>query len=353
MSIFCCGYGRKLSSAIILSDFLSPNIRWVAAITNNSMATTRPKEPSSDIHEHGRALELIHGTLPEDLDRHNFSDLRRIQILSETVEKLSTPEKRALYHQQAAKNLARWAKAATQQPSKTLQLMVLPGDWGDVTAEMTRRYGKTFAVLNMANAYAFGGGYDRGCTAQEENMFRRTDCHFADDLLSPSSRGADGMYGAEATAILQATRDDTKQPVRVYLDTTNPRVCTRGSEDRSHKGLGYPFLETDQVFPFFELRAAAQDLRGKYDNDKFDVRECQRRVDAQMNTLIDAGVRHAILSAFGCGAFQNPADKVAAAYRASIEERKNHFDVIVFAIFHAGYGPDNFKPFQDAFAKGI
>ena len=28
----------------------------------------------------------------------------------------------------------------------------------------------------MANAYLFGGGYAHGQVAQEENMFRRTDC---------------------------------------------------------------------------------------------------------------------------------------------------------------------------------
>ena len=53
---------------------------------------------------------------------------------------------------------------------------MLPGDWGDVTLALTKRYGKCFAVLNMANAYSFGGGYAHGQVAQEENMFRRTDC---------------------------------------------------------------------------------------------------------------------------------------------------------------------------------
>ena len=53
---------------------------------------------------------------------------------------------------------------------------VLPGDWGDVTLALTKRHGRTFAVLNMANAYSFGGGYAHGQVAQEENRFRRTDC---------------------------------------------------------------------------------------------------------------------------------------------------------------------------------
>ena len=39
--------------------------------------------------------------------------------------------------------------------------------------------GTLFASLNMANAYGPGGGYTHGMVAQEENMFRRTDCHFS------------------------------------------------------------------------------------------------------------------------------------------------------------------------------
>ena len=36
---------------------------------------------------------------------------------------------------------------------------------------------------------------------------------------------------------------------------------------------------------------------------------------------VDAGVRHAVLGAFGCGAFQNPAPAVAACYREALEAR--------------------------------
>ena len=61
-------------------------------------------------------------------------------------------------------------------------------------------------------------------------------------------------------------------------------------------------------------------------------------------------MRHAVLSAFGCGAFLNPADQVARIYRQELHKRATHFDVIAFAIFHAGYGPDNFKPFEKEFA---
>ena len=58
-----------------------------------------------------------------------------------------------------------------------------------------------------------------------------------------------------------------------------------------------------------------------------------------------------VLSAFGCGAFENPAEVVSNVYREKLLQRRQHFRVIAFAIFHAGYGPNNYKPFQEAFAE--
>mmetsp|Transcript_20709 Transcript_20709/g.60231 ORF Transcript_20709/g.60231 Transcript_20709/m.60231 type:complete len:235 (-) Transcript_20709:288-992(-) len=205
-----------------------------------------------------------------------------------------------------------------------------------------------FAVLNMANAHVPGGGYTEGCVAQEENMFRRTDCHFSIDrndeetVRRRSANGFDGdvEYTPSMTRLLSGAEG------RVYLDAASPRVCIRGPEDRTRDDLGYDFLPEDRIFPFYELRAAAVDLRGggRYDDD-----EMRKRIAAQLDTLTAAGVRHAVLSAFGCGAFCNPARDVAGVYREEIEKRSADFDVLAFAIFHAGYGPDNFTPFRDAF----
>jgi hypothetical protein len=55
--------------------------------------------------------------------------------------------------------------------------------------------------------------------------------------------------------------------------------------------------------------------------------------------------------AFGCGAFRNPADRVARIYREEIELRTADFSVVAFAIFSAGYGPGNYAPFAEAFSR--
>jgi len=295
------------------------------------------------------------GATPRQLDKAEFGlplpgprDLWpgengvRQKLLIETLAAFEEASPTAKYHALAQQNLARWSAAATASPpagSKCAVVEVLPGDWGEVVMQMTRKYGATFAALNMANAYRPGGGYIEGMIAQEENMFRRTDCHFS---LEPADMDDErDMYVEEHSDLLNAKAG------RVYLDVERPRVCIRGPEDRSRSDLGYSWLAEEEVFPFLELRAAAVDLR---DGSRFDPEETGRRIGAQLDTLIAHGVRHAVLSAFGCGAFRNPADQVAAIYRAQLAQRARSFDVVAFGVFHAGYGPNNFAPFERAFA---
>jgi hypothetical protein len=168
-------------------------------------------------------------------------------------------------------------------------------------------------------------------------MFRRTDCHF---------RVGEDQYDVDVDRYRPAmTRRLSARGGRVYLDAEHARVCIRGPEDQSRADLGYAWLPHDQVFPFFELRAAAQDLR---DGSTFDPDECRRRVAAQFDTLHERGIRHVVLGAFGCGAFGNPAQRVALVYQEEVAKRLPDFAVVAFAVFSAGYGPDNYLPFKEA-----
>jgi hypothetical protein len=259
--------------------------------------------------------------------------VRRRAILRETLDKLASAQPPDLFHKTAADNLARWhAESATPEPAG--EVRVLSGDWGEVTLGLTREYGVCFAALNMANAYVPGGAYVEGLIAQEENMYRRTDCHFRigpEEYDEPRDR-----YRPEMTQLLSAVEG------KVYLDTERPRVCLRGPEDRHRSDLGYAWLPGDQVFPFFELRASARDLR---DGSPFDPDEARSRIAAQLDTLRESNVRYAVLGAFGCGAFENPATEVARLYSEEIDKRRGDFALIAFAIFAAGYGPDNHTPF--------
>lgn len=152
------------------------------------------------------------------------------------------------YHCYANQNVQTWKTSAKAVEGDSCDLYVLPGDWGDVTQYVTKLYGETHASLNMANAYTPGGAYVEGTVAQEENMWRRTDCHFS---VQKRER-----YPKSESNLLNAVDG------RVYLDAKTPRVCLRGPEDQKKENFGYKLLDKTEVFPFYELRAAAADLRG-------------------------------------------------------------------------------------------
>jgi hypothetical protein len=147
-------------------------------------------------------------------------------------------------------------------------------------------------------------------------------------------------------ALIDTYRPLSAEDGNVYLDWTHPRVCIRGPEERSREDLGYRWLEDDELFPFFELRAAAQGLSC---DGGFDEADARRRILAQLDTLRDHGIRHTVLGAFGCGAFRNPAEQVAEIYKDELARRPDDFDVVAFAIFDAGYGPNNYHSFAKVF----
>lgn len=132
-------------------------------------------------------------------------------------------------HEKAMANLTRWSQREELLTSMN-SVAVFRSDWGVVALSLTMQFGIQFAVLNMANAISPGGGYVEGAAAQEENMFRRSDCHFSIDrkMLYPNV----GKYLPKWRDLISAEQD------LVYLDD-KPRVCVRGPEHPSRKDLGY------------------------------------------------------------------------------------------------------------------
>merc|ERR1712070_1251154 len=76
---------------------------------------------------------------------------------------------------------------------------------------------------------------------------------------------------------------------RVYLDVESPRVCIKGKEERGASSRdvgGYATLPDDEVFPFYELRSAAVDMRG-VPRDQYDATEVRKRITAQLDTCVE------------------------------------------------------------------
>jgi hypothetical protein len=229
---------------------------------------------------------------------------------------------------------------------------ILTGDWGEITQHLSKEAGKIYAVLNMANGSEPGGGYLEGWGAQEENMFRRTDCHFS--LTDSMMNETKSRYTPEMSALINARRSadpDRPNEFEVYFDTQK-RVCIKGREDTTDARLGYPDLPDNECFSFYELRSAAINL---FDNghggylktpNPFNEEIMREKIAAQLDTLIAKNIRSVVLSAFGCGAFGNPPKEVARLYKEELEKRAGKFHDVVFAVYDPGYGTDNFTPFK-------
>jgi hypothetical protein len=262
-------------------------------------------------------------------DYQTIEHRKRREVLKDTIKKFSQKDSAERYLQQAQKNHEFWASKSQISPQK---VRVVSGDWGDVTRDLSKGNGAVYAVLNMANAYVPGGGYLEGMIAQEENIYRRSNCHFFihdEEMNKTKSR-----YTSTETDLINAEFG------RVYLDVEHPRVCIKGSEGANVSG--YNDLHPEEYFLFYELKSAADDLR---DGSAFNEKSMRRKIVAQLETLKEKKITHIVLSAFGCGAFVNPADKVALIYKQELEKRSADFEDVVFAIYNPGYGPNNVAPF--------
>ena len=294
------------------------------------------------------------------------------------------------------------------------EVSVSNDDWGVATQKLTEEYNTVFAVLNMAHGKHMGGGYHDGLAAQEENIFRRTNCHFCDYILDKlqvplpprwkkklgqgQGQGQgwaqppysykdtynqrrvpgveNGMYVDEMTGLPKVENDIYVDEItalvrgdndKCYLDMC-PRVCIKGPQIMAGGTINtensYQVLETP--FPFYELRSAAPDLRtdmGPQEpafftetddrfvkNDEHIETELDKRILGQLQTLKNNGVRHVVLSAWGCGAFKNDPMQVARIYHKYLTGFEDHFNRVHFAIYYPGYGDDNVDPFRKQLA---
>ena len=291
----------------------------------------------------GRSLEKYFAP-DNDLSNEKRKMKWRHSILLETLYAFAIKEN-GYYHRIAFKNLKRFEDTQIQRIVDGKNIAAygiyepINLDWGECTQILTKIHGREFAVLNFANAFVPGGGYVEGCSAQEENIFRRTDLHFTLDRSQTNSSGS--QYTKQMSTLINAEGPDP----RVYMDFANNKhnVVIRGPESER-----YDFLPENEIFPFVELRAAAWDLRhvDNIDQGHF-IKDCRRRIRAQLLTLRDNRVRCVVLGAFGCGAFENPPSVVAEIYVEEISLMRADFDIIAFAIIMS---PDNLDAFRNKFS---
>lgn len=199
------------------------------------------------------------------------------------------------------------------------------------TAKEYVKPGNKVAVLNFASAVNPGGGVASGAMAQEECLCRSSNLlpclkqqHLMKDYYMPHRIANNPMYSDKVIY--------TENITVIKTDDAVPKL-----------------MPSNEWFNVDVITCAAPNLRNidNVDEDKlFNV--LYNRIDMIFNSALKYEIDTIILGAWGCGAFKNPPQLVAKAFKQVIDDNyKYAFKNIIFAIKKSNN--NNYKAFETAF----
>lgn len=170
------------------------------------------------------------------------------------------------------------------------------------TLDMATNYveqGMKVLVLNMASEFKPGGGVRNGRTAQEEELFRRTNAFlFHNEQFYPLEND-ELVYADDVTVIKDSSYNLLTNPFKVGMVTCpglrKPKLVNGELRDGDYQIL------VDKVEAIFKLGVV----------EKYDC---------------------LILGALGCGVFKNPVEEVAKVFKLMVDKYGLYFDTVGFAI---------------------
>ena len=208
--------------------------------------------------------------------------------------------------------------------------------------------GKHTAVLNFANPIVPGGGVLNGAKAQEENICRSSNLY-----KSLTSAAADEYYRSNKEILsmnqfnsmfLGSDRVIYSPDVLVLKENTDYRTGRRFLENEQYSENPFRVDVISCGAPFFSGSG--------YILPNGDLKHVfTRRIRNILEAAIDNEVEALILGAFGCGAFHNPANIVADAFREVLLETRYRtaFDLIIFAVKRTDIICPNIEAFERNF----
>ena len=198
------------------------------------------------------------------------------------------------------------------------------------------------AVHNFASASNPGGGVVRGASAQEECLCRCSDLYFClniremwDGFYQPHRDARDPIHNDDIiyTPAVTVFKTDTADPVLMpESDWYDVDVITCAA----------PNLREDPSNPYNSGDGSRQAMIS--DEDLQAVHE--KRLRRMLETALMNGRDTIILGAFGCGAFRNDPEVVAAANFNVIKDYLYAFKNIEFAVFCSPRDERNYEIFE-------
>lgn len=212
----------------------------------------------------------------------------------------------------------------------------------DRTLQAASKYaGQRVAVLNFASATNPGGGVTRGSSAQEEALCRCSTlypCLLGDELWQKYYKMHRDRHDATYTDAciyipdVLVIKTDTDLPERLppekmqavdVITCAAPNLRERPNNPMNPGSNRSVHLSRQEIYSLHEQRA---------------------RKIMSVAALHNADVL--ILGAFGCGAFSNPPDVVAAAFRDVLPEFAHAFLTVEFAVYCSPRDDSNYQAFR-------
>ncbi len=231
----------------------------------------------------------------------------------------------------------------TMEPSPRIEtaFAVLNQDCLVAAVELCADTSTVPAVLNMANEYNCGGGFDSVRGSQEEYLFRNSSLAAS---LWPHRRVQDNRWSTGSE--LLGCSQDSFYPITACGGIYSPCVDVFGVDDQ-------PLRRPRRIAV---LSIAAQDLRpGRTYNAgaAFDFGLTVDKLRTLLHMALANGHRRLVLGAPGCGAFLNPPEEVARAFAALLTgagEFAGRFQTVAFAIAKS---PRNLRAFEARFGPSL
>lgn len=172
-------------------------------------------------------------------------------------------------------------------------------------------------VINMASDFKPGGGVSSGKTAQEEELFRRSNAHLTHPRNWYPLDIKDVIYSPEVTIV-------------------------KDSRDK-----GYKLIEPKIVSMIAVAAIRNPKLKADYTYKNFHYNLMLNKIES----IFKIGVKHKhdslVLGALGCGAFHNPPEEVAKIFKIMVDKYGKYFKKIGFAILVVkGNDMSNIKAFE-------
>ena len=208
--------------------------------------------------------------------------------------------------------------------------------------EAAKRYSsERVCVLNFASSTHVGGGVTTGAGAQEECLCRCSTLYFAIGDNETKKKFHDTHYRQLKSGRLNSLYNDDC----IY----SPGITVFKSDIELPK-----LMPENEWYNVNVITCAAPNLNSRYEkifiSDKVLKELHKKRAKRILDIAVSEGVDVIILGAFGCGAFRNPPDIVAQAYREVIDDYKYDFKTIEFAVYCPPQrGSGNYHAFKRVF----